>query len=157
MIFLKKKTCCFTGHRMIAGDEKEELSFKTASVIEDLIEKGYTRFVTGGAIGFDMLAAICVLAMRKKYADIELYLCLPCNDQDAKWNSVQKMHYGYIKENADYVEVLNEKYVTGCMQQRNKRMVDLSSVCIAYLKRDYGGTKITVDYAADRGLEIIYV
>lgn len=157
VISLKEKTCCFTGHRMVPNNEKDILTEKTAGIIEQLINKGYERFVTGGAIGFDMLSAISVLAMKKKYPHIKLILCIPCKGQELKWNSVQQMYYNYIMENSDEVEILNEKYVTGCMHQRNRRMVELSSVCVAYLTRNFGGTKATLDYAKDSGLQIIYV
>lgn len=140
---------------MIPGDKTEELKTRTYNTCEKLINRGITRFVCGGAIGFDMIAAMSVLALRKKYPEIRLSLLLPCGDQDSKWNCQQKMTYGYIKDNADEVTVLHEKFVTGCMQERNKLMVDESSVCVAYLKRSFGGTKSTVDYAKDKAMEVI--
>ena len=151
------KTCCFTGHRIISSDKTEVLKTSIYNTCENLIDRGFSRFICGGAIGFDMLSAICVLALKKKYPHIKLVLCIPCSDQDEKWNPQQKMMYGYILDNADEVEVLHEKYITGCMHERNKKMVDESSVCIAYLKRNFGGTKSTVDYACNCELEVIYL
>ena len=36
-------------------------------------------------------------------------------------------------------------------------LVDRSSVCVAYLKRQNGGTAYTADYAKKQGLEIINI
>ena len=40
------------------------------------------------------------------------------------------------------------------MQVRNKHLVDNSSVCIAYLTQNGGGTFFTVNYARYKGLKI---
>ena len=43
------------------------------------------------------------------------------------------------------------------MQQRNKYMIDNSSVLIALFNGKAGGTKQTVDYAKQQGLEILTI
>ena len=154
---MKNKTCCFTGHRIISSNEYESLKIQVYEAVEKLINNGYERFISGGAMGFDMLSAVVVMALKKKYPNIKLYLCLPCKNQDEKWNLQNKITYKYLIENADEIEILHERYITGCMQERNKKMVDNSSVCIAYLTKSFGGTKTTVDYALDCDLEVIYI
>ena len=154
---MKERTCCFTGHRIISDQKSEQIKMQVYKTVEMLIDKGYERFLCGGAIGFDMLAAIAVLALRQKYSHIKLCLCLPCRGQEERWNRIQKLYYKYLIEHADEAEYLNDTYVTGCMQQRNKKMVDESSVCIAYLTKTFGGTKSTVDYAIDTGVDVIYI
>ncbi len=154
---MKEKTCCFTGHRFIPYAYEMQVKTKLCDEIEALIKKGFEWFVCGGALGFDTLAATASLAMKKKYSHIKLKLMIPCKDQDSKWSAEQKMVYRYIMENADSVEVLNEKYVTGCMHERNRKMVDESSVCIAYLTKTTGGTAYTVNYALGRGVNVINI
>ena len=39
--------------------------------------------------------------------------------------------------------------------ERNRHLVDGSSICIAYCTETYGGTAYTVDYAQKMGREII--
>ena len=154
---MRNITCCFTGHRIISDKIAEELKAEVYNTCEQLIARGITRFVCGGAIGFDILSSMCVLALKKKYNNIKLVLIIPCSDQDLKWNKQQKMIYRYVLENADEVRILHERYIPGCMQERNKLMVNESSVCIAHLERSFGGTKSTVDYALDNDLEVIYI
>ena len=152
-----EKSCCFTGHRIIADNLTDEIKTEVFNAVESLIKRGYTCFISGGAMGFDLIAAVVVLALRKKYDHIKLLLVLPCKNQDSKWNTEQRTIYKYVVQNADEVRYLYEAYVTGCMQARNREMVNNSSVCIAYLKYNRGGTKSTVDYAITKNREVIYI
>ena len=45
-----------------------------------MIGRGVTDFYNGGAIGFDMLCAKTVIALKAEYSDIKLHLLLPCPD-----------------------------------------------------------------------------
>ena len=82
-----------------------------------LVSKGFKYFGTGGALGFDTLAAQAVLS----------------------------------------VKVLAPHYYNGCMQKRNRHLVDCSSACICFLTKHEGGTAYTVDYAKQKGLYLINV
>ena len=152
----KQDTCFFTGHREI-DDSYEETEQKVYFVSERLYEAGYRNFITGGAIGFDTLAAKVVLKLRAIHPDVRLHICIPCNNQDKYFTPEQKAEYNYLLENADSHEVLYEHYVRGCMHTRNRKMADSSSVCIAYCKKQTGGTAYTVGYAVKKGLQIIYI
>ena len=149
-------TCCFTGHRQIPKVEYPAVRARLTYAIRDLYEKGYRRFVAGGAIGFDTLAAEIVLALRRHYPDVSLILMLPCADQDARWSSEDKAVYQKQKGEADEVILLAERYFDGCMQKRNAAMVDASSACIAYLTHARSGAGQTVRMAERAGLQIIH-
>lgn len=153
----KTKNCCFTGHRTIPDKDAAMISSYTTEVIENLADMGYTTFISGGAIGFDLLAARIVLQLKTKYPQLRLVMALPCKNQDAKWNMFQKRQYRSILDNADEVICLNEEYCTGCMYQRNRFMVDNSFVCIAYMTHTSGGTAHTVRYAEERELGVVNV
>ena len=43
------------------------------------------------------------------------------------------------------------------MHKRNRHLVDNSSLCIAYLTKESGGTAYTVNYARQSGLTIINI
>ena len=148
--------CCFTGHRQIPKVEYPAVRARLTYAIRDLYEKGYRRFVAGGAIGFDTLAAEIVLALRRHYPDVSLILMLPCADQDARWSSEDKAIYQKQKSEADEVILLAERYFDGCMQKRNAAMVDASSACIAYLTHARSGAGQTVRMAERAGLQIIH-
>lgn len=94
-----------------------------------------TRFYAGGALGFDTLAALTVLEMRKTMPQLELHTVIPFAGQDIRWPAEDRELYRYILERADHVEVLHQRYADGCYHERNRYMVDHSELCIAYLRR----------------------
>ena len=74
-------TCCFTGHRKLPTGQYQMIADRLEQTIIRLIEKGVLYFGAGGALGFDTLAALTVLRLRKQYPQIKLILVLPCRDQ----------------------------------------------------------------------------
>ena len=123
-----------------------------------LIAEGYSRFIAGGALGFDTLAAKAVLEAREKYPEITLHLALPCPEQTKMWKPDQIRIYEEILERADSHEYVCEHYTRFCMAARNRRMVDCSSAVIAYYDGSgKGGTAMTVGFAEKKGLRIINV
>ena len=151
MIDMKSRTACFTGHRELPTDDLPEITLAT------LIEQGYRYFGAGGALGFDTLAAQAVLRLRERYSQIRLIPVLPCLNQTRGWPQADIDTYEEIKRCADKVTYTSEHYFGGCMQKRNRHLVDNSSVCICYLTKPTGGTFYTVNYASNCGLTIINI
>lgn len=156
MIMLEK-TCCFTGHRNILSAEREEIARQLEKTVAELIHAGIERFITGGARGFDTLAAQAVLLLRKRYLDIKLILALPCLSQTRGWNKKDITVYETIKSQADEIVYTSQDYTRGCMHKRNRYMVDNSGLCVCCWIRDKGGTAYTVHYAERKGLKIINI
>lgn len=151
------KICCFTGHRTLGKMLTPELYNKTKKLILDLVDEGYTDFRTGGAIGFDTLAATCVLDVKTQRPDLKLHLILPCKDQDKKFSKFDKKFYRYTVAKADTVTYIQERYTTGVMQARNLALVEGSDICVACLAHLSGGTYQTVKMARQRGIKVINV
>lgn len=155
---MREKTCCFTGHRELpTGWSRWKLATELEKVIIAPIDKGIKFFGTGGALGFDALAAQTVLKLKKKYPDIKLILVLPCVNQTRGWPTEAVEEYERIKAQADKVVYTSQEYTKGCMHKRNRHLVDNSSVCICYLTKESGGTAYTVDYARRNNLEVVNV
>ncbi len=154
---MKKETSvCFTGHRSVPSSAVPELLSDLYSTVMDLYVHGYTDFICGGAIGFDTMAAECVAAMKQRFPEITLSLFLPCRDQTERWNSITDLKkYKTMLGAADRVEYVSNFYTNTCMLERDRRMVDASSVCVAYLSSPRGGTAYTVKYAEKAGLRVI--
>ena len=154
------RSVCFTGHRTIAED-KEKLSARLYALLERLVtEQKIMDFYTGGAVGWDALAALTVLKLRESYPEVKLHLVLPCpfEEQSAKWNEAQKAEYQHILGLADNVEQVSDRYYNGCMKARNARLVELASdYCICYWnpKHYRSGTGQTVRMAQKKGIEVI--
>ena len=153
------KTVCFTGHRTIpAGDELEALTGRLDALILASYKKGYRTFIAGGAVGFDTLAACRVIAAKETMPDISLHLALPCRNQTEKWTSLEDLTtYKKILGASDHVDYMTVFYTDSCMHERNRFMVDRSALCIAYCKRQRGGSAYTVNYAKKQGLGVLNI
>ena len=108
-------------------------------------------------MGFDTIAAQTVMELKKDYPQIKLILALPCMNQTSGWNESDKRMYECIREIADKVVYTSDSYFNGCMQKRNRFLVDNSSICICYLSENKGGTAYTVGYAKSKNLTIFNV
>ena len=74
---LRAKTCCFTGHRSLSHEEKLKVVVRLREIIAEQIKAGVVFYGAGGARGFDTLAALTVLEMKKEYPQLRLILVLP--------------------------------------------------------------------------------
>ena len=144
---MKSKTACFTGHRKTPPQKLPMVKKKLKEVLTQCIENGYRYFGAGGALGFDTLAALTVLELKSDYPEIMLILVLPCKDQTRGWKDIDIEKYEWIKSKADKVVYTAEHYYNGCMQKRNRHLVDHSSLCICCYTGQKGGTEYTVKYA----------
>ena len=146
-------SCFFTGHRVIPADKRNEIKKAVMLHCINLIDNcGVTDFIAGGALGFDTLAALTVLKMKEKYPNIRLHLYLPFTDQASSWSMYNRTLWEYIREHADdYRYITNNTYVAGCMQKRNRAMVDNAKFCIAYCTNFKSGTGYTISYAKKCG------
>ena len=149
------KTCCFTGHRIIKITP--ELVQRLRDAVIDVIGQGVTEFYDGGAIGFDMLAAETVIALKGEYKDIKLHMLLPCppEEQIKGWNKAQVARYQKILQDADSITTISEHYTRDCMKIRNNQLVEISDCCICFCNNPRSGTGQTVRMARDKGIDII--
>ena len=151
------ETVCFTGHRHIDRSKALLIPTKLKEILEDLISRGAVRFRAGGAWGFDTIAALCVIELQMTHPEISLELVLPCRDQAKLWNEASRDVYEYILSKATHVEYASEHFTSWCMHERNRRLVNESQVCVAYLAHSSGGTAYTFGYALEKGLEVINI
>lgn len=161
---LMENTVCFTGHRpqhlpfsLTQSEQGLALQKKLKEVIKNLIENGYKNFISGMAIGIDMLCAQIVLDYKAHY-DINFWCYLPCHNQDKLWNRKEKALHSQILQKADKIlYAVDKNYCTGCTQLRNKMMVDDSNLVLAVYYEKSGGTRSTIEYAKLKGKQIIFV
>lgn len=147
--------CCFTGHRVIEPTLLARMSEVLDHILDRLIEEGVTVFRTGGAMGFDTLAALKVLDRRETDPRLSLELCLPCRDQTKGWQEVHRDFYDSILDRADRVRYVGEHYTKTCMMERNRMLVDGSQFCVGYCIKPKGGSAYTIQYAEKKGLRVI--
>ncbi|MBO5851504.1 MAG: DUF1273 family protein, partial [Clostridia bacterium] len=147
------KTCCFTGHRIL---KKDFLIEQTRQEVLKLLNKNYQTFLVGMAKGYDIECLKMLLSLKKEY-NLEIIACIPCKNQPEKLTDKEKQEYNNLLLEVDQKIYLEETYKAGCMQKRNRFMVDNSSTVIVYKYVDKGGTFYTETYAKKNNKEIIYV
>lgn len=155
----KEKSCCFTGHRpetlYAEGLNEQEAKMIISNAVNDAIQSGFRLFICGGCRGGDFLFGEVVAEIKKKRSDIFLECAVPCLQQSAKWNSADRERYDNLLSSADRVTVLSSHYYNGCMQNRNRYMVDNSAMLIAMFNGSSGGTAFTVKYAQKKHLTVV--
>ena len=87
------KSCSFTGHRQIKKEHIKSLPELVLRAINYAYNNGCRRFIAGGALGFDTVAAREVIRFRMSHPEVSLVLFLPCIAQDSKWKPQQKRLY----------------------------------------------------------------
>lgn len=160
---LLNKVCCFTGHRPQSlpwrFNEQDERCIKMKNKLNEeiikAIKNGYTTFISGMTLGFDMICAEIILQLKKEYPDIKLIGAIPCKTQDKLWNEKDKQRYKNILSKLDSVRCIYYDYIgPKCMLERNQYMINNSSLVIALFNGKNGGTKNTLDYAKKSGIKI---
>lgn len=163
---MSNNICCFTGHRpqklpwgFNENDPRcADMRKQTAIEIENAINNGYEVFLTGMALGFDMICAEIILELKKKYPNIKLIGALPCWDQYSRWNIKQKDRYLNLLDRLDGIRCIYDHYIGSyCMLERNHYMISNSSLVIALYNGKPGGTAKTLDDAKKQGLKIIII
>lgn len=153
----RQQTVCFTGHRQI-GVPAAEVERRVAKAAGELIRKGCRYFDAGGARGFDALASEVILKLREQDPRIHLILVLPFDNQyrhEGNWGTAEIEQYHRLRAQASKVVLLAPAYHPGLYYQRNRHLVDHSSVCVAYMTRENSGTGCTVSYARSKGLQVV--
>ena len=150
-----KNSCCFTGHRLIPPELVGNIIRTLDLEIRWLFSHGVDTFYTGGALGFDLLAARSVISARNEGLPIKLIIAVPCPDQDRGYPRWDRSEYRLQLAQADQVIRVSEFYFKGCMLVRDRYMVDRSAYCVCWLTEKSGGTAYTVSYAKKRGCQVI--
>ncbi len=161
---LTDRTCAFTGRRYLAQhDFKSPYILQIRQFLESaiifLIEKeGVDRFISGGAIGADMLAYFTILKLQKAYPHIENILALPFKGHEKRFDLQNKKWFYIALKRANqvvYVDTLEGYkqgkpgiYDPGKYIWRDRWMVDQTKHLIALWDRERrGGTWATIKYA----------
>lgn len=148
------KACAFTGHRRIESRHVQKLPELVLRAVQYAYDNGCRKFITGGAIGFDTLAAREIIKFRISHPDVSLVLALPCTNQDEHWSPSQRDAYSYTLSVADEVIYISDEYTETCMKERNLYLAEKSDILIAYVSRSASGAGQTVRMANRLGREI---
>jgi uncharacterized phage-like protein YoqJ len=131
------------GHAQIS--QVEEVEKWLYAVSESLIEQGAVTFYLGGYGAFDGLAASVLREQKKRYPQIELVLVLAyLNDR--------RDTSGYDRTVYPPLETVPRRFA---ISHRNRWMVEVSDVVVAYVLHDWGGAATTLRCAKQKAKQII--
>jgi uncharacterized phage-like protein YoqJ len=157
-------TCCFTGHRPHRlpwlEDEADARCQNLHRVLEQQVElayqQGFRHFISGMALGGDLIFCQAVLKQKALHPDILLEAAIPFAGQADRWSEEQKARYHEILEQCDLETLVQQNYTRGCMMRRNQYMVDRSARLIALFDGNPGGgTCNTLLYAIRQALDVV--
>ena len=160
----REKTCCFSGHRpdrlpwgtMEGTPGCAALKTRLRLAVEQSYDRGMRHFLCGMARGCDFYFAEAVLDLRRQRPDITLEAAVPCATQSRGWPEADQRRYRALLASCDRETLIQEQYTYGCMQRRNRYMVDHSGLLLAvYDGSPTGGTCFTIRYALQRGVPYI--
>ena len=107
------------------------------------------------ARGVDLYACEAVLQLREKYRDVTVEAAIPCPSQPEGWPEEEQRRWHDLVDRCDYETVVQDHYDAGCMQRRNRYMVDHAAMLIAVHDGQSGGTRRTIEYALRRRLDVV--
>lgn len=160
----REESCCFTGHRPSklpwgrdeADPRCQGLKVRLATALEGAYQRGYRHFICGMAQGCDFYFFEAALELQGRHSQVTLEAAIPCEEQAARWREEDRHRYFTLIERCNYETLVQHRYTAGCMQRRDRYMVDRSSLLIAaYDGITLGGTMYTLTYAIRQGLETL--
>lgn len=158
------KVCCFTGYRPskfpfpLSKSSRQYIEFenKLTEALLSLFDDECYTFYTGGAMGFDIIAAEAVLDLKKASPyPVKLICALPFKNQSDTYTDTWKSRYEAVLAAADQIVYTLEEYHRGCYSIRNRYMVDNSDYVLTWYDGAEGGTKNTVNYALKNGKTVV--
>ena len=159
--------CCVTGHRPkgfsfprtmenpLFVNYLEEIK----QAVEDMVSKGYSHFISGMAEGADLDFAASVLSAREIHPHIILEAALPY-PYVPRQTPLVGLETGRDKilPLCDRVVEVSTHYFKGCMQKRNRYMVDSADIVLAIWNGEHsGGTWNTIQYAVLTGKDVRFI
>ena len=102
-----------------------------------------------------LLAAECVIELKKTYDAVRLVLYLPCHHPGTYWSDEDLIRSHRMMGMADEIRFVREEYTPECLKERNEMLVQNAEYGIAFLLTGRSGTGQTLAYAKKRGRQIV--
>ena len=157
-------TCCFSGHRPVrlpwgrneADPRCLALKARLDQALEEARRQGFRHFLCGVAQGADLYFCQAVLDLRQRHPEVTLEAAIPFAGQADHWSAADQRRRMTLLDQCDLETVVQHTYTPGCMNRRNRYMVDRSSLLIAvYDGIPQGGTLNTLSYAMGKGVRTV--
>ncbi len=156
------KVCCFTGNRPTKISWLKDPAHPSYSALKNIlrekikqkIEEGFDYFISGMALGSDIICAQIVLDLQKSFPHVQLECAIPCIGQEESWSPTHQQNYKQILLKSNVITYMYDHYTPSCMFERNLYMVENSDDVIAIWNGGPGGTQNTISYAKRLGIPV---
>ncbi len=133
-----------------------QLREKLSKYVKKFQDDGYTRFITGMALGPDIWFAEDVINLPEPRI-LECYCAF--RGQENGWsNPDYQDRYHDILNEANFVKYCSKGYSSGVYLERDKKLVDECDMMIAIWDgQTEGGTQSTVIYARQKNIPVLMI
>ena len=149
---MNKKICCCFGHRTVYNT----INALVDEAVEYAVSSGYNEFYTGGMGDFDRLFESALHKFRTKHAksDFKIILIKPYFSNELNTN---REYYKSMYDEIIIPDIVQKVHYKSAVTVRNRWMVDMSDLIIAYVTHSYGGAYSALKYAEKKNKEIINI
>jgi uncharacterized phage-like protein YoqJ len=123
--------------------------------IQDEIESGCTRFITGMEWGIEIICAEIILKLKEQHPQIHLACVLPFEEQAAKWNEEYRDRYFDVLERSNDMKLISTRFTSDCYQLRDDYIVERSSRILAVMDEEKSDSASLVEKAIRKGMKTI--
>ncbi|MDR1754125.1 MAG: DUF1273 domain-containing protein [Eubacterium sp.] len=163
--YFNGKICSFTGYRSYklneslswGGNDIGDIYTALNGLLIEKIKAGFSIFQCGMALGADTIFAEEIIRLRDNYPYIQLTAVIPCPHQEERWRESEKEQYYNLLRLSDIVTYTSTNYFNGCMQVRNRYLVDNCDELIAIYDGKKGGSDFTVKYAIKKNKKVTII
>lgn len=141
------------------GVDQTLLIERLDAVAENLVDRGYRRFMVGACSGFDMMAARAVLNLRKKcpISDLELTVVVPFGLTGLRFAAADVDEFRQVLALADRVVVSYVKREDRVYFDRCDVVASSISCVVCFDRSDHGGAHYVAKRAQALGVSVEYV
>jgi uncharacterized phage-like protein YoqJ len=157
----KSLAIAFTGHRQLKGNYPPSKEWRTVFdtilyyIMELNNEYKELHFASGGALGFDQVAAEAVIRAQTLGANATLTFVIPFPGFQKRWPAKSQEHLEQLQQMATKVVFVDNDptYKPYKLQKRNEYMVNRSDMILALIEQGLtkGGTFNCIKYAYSLG------
>lgn len=155
------KTACFTGHRpeKFPFDTKVAIFLEVFKIelgrrIREAADAGIDTFLCGMQRGTDIWAGQEILRAKNDIENLRLICVSPFREEILSRKGADEFDYLDLKDKSDGFIALKEAYSPQCFIERNRFMVDNSSLIIGAICDRRSGTGQTLAYARKKGIKV---
>lgn len=106
--FDKAVSAAFTGHRFYNFSQQEVIRERLTKAILEAYEHGISNFISGFAIGIDLMAAQIVQSLKPSCPGMTLTAAIPFRGQADRFKPGDRIVYDELIASADEVIILSE-------------------------------------------------